>query len=178
MQTSHKTAIHRNKPSLTVRMIENFGLIKNRVFDFGCGTGKDVRYLKSKGFDVGFWDPFYFKEKSLSDFKPNSFQTVLCTYVLNVIHKDERIDAIGNIKKLLHKDGTVFFTVRTTQDILEKAKKNSWKQSLDGWITQKTTFQKGFTPEELELLIRDNGFRNVQTISKNPLIVKALPKFS
>ncbi|NDF26237.1 MAG: hypothetical protein EB153_01490, partial [Nitrosopumilaceae archaeon] len=77
------------------------------------------------------------------------------------------------IKKLLHKEGVVFFTVRTTQDILDKAKNNSWKKNLDGWITQKKTFQKGFTSEELESLIRDNGFRNVKTVSKNPLIVQA-----
>ncbi|NDB51113.1 MAG: methyltransferase domain-containing protein, partial [Nitrosopumilaceae archaeon] len=119
------------------------------------------------------WDPFYFKENELSNFKSNSFQTILCTYVLNVIHKNERIDAIKNIKKLLHKEGVVFFTVRTTQDILDKAKNNSWKKNLDGWITQKKTFQKGFTSEELESLIRDNGFRNVKTVSKNPLIVQA-----
>ena len=41
----HKTAIHRKKPSLTVRTIVKQGILKNSIFDFGCGTGQFAHML-------------------------------------------------------------------------------------------------------------------------------------
>ncbi len=169
---AHKTAIHRKKPSLTVKTLENQGVIKNRVFDFGCGVGSDVDYLKSKNYQISFWDPFYFPENPPLNYKANSFQTIFCTYILNVVSKNERTKAIKEIQRLLKKNGHVFFTVRSYSDIVEKAKENSWKKQSDGWITKRGTFQKGFKAIELELLLRKEGFKHVVSFSKNPLIVE------
>lgn len=169
----HKTAIHRKKPSFTVRILERQGIVKSKVFDFGCGTGGDAYFLKSKRYKVSFWDPYFFPKNSPSNFIPHSFRTIFSTYLLNVISKKERIEAIKKIQKLLHKKGKVFFTVRTFSDISEKARKNKWKKKADGWITKRGTFQKGFKSTELEKFIRKRGFKTVRTISKNPLIVEA-----
>lgn len=169
----HKTAIHRKKPSFTVRTLERQKAVTNKVFDFGCGTGSDAHFLKSKGYKVSFWDPYFFPKNSPSNFAPHSFRTVFSTYLLNVISKKERIDTIKKIHRLLHKEGKVFFTVRTFSDISEKARKNKWKKKADGWITKRGTFQKGFKPIELEKFIQKRGFKTVRTISKNPLIVEA-----
>jgi len=168
----HKSAIHRSKPSFSARTIEKRGLVKNHVFDFGCGTGKDAEYLKSKGYIVNFWDPHFHNEKPPSKYSSHSFDTILCTYILNVIQKDERIDVISKIRKLLHPKGHVFFTVRTDFDISYQAKKGDWIQKNDGWISKRGTFQKGFTSKELQSLLIKEGFTNVQTISKNPLIAE------
>jgi len=168
---SHKTAIHRTRPSYTVRTIENSGLVKNKVFDFGCGVGGDVNYLKSKVYELSFWDPYFFPENPPSNHSPHSFETIFCTYILNVINKKERIQAIKEIQRLLAKSGCVFFTVRTSSDIQEKAKKNTWKKQFDGWITKRGTFQKGFNSSELENFLLNSGFKHVKTVNQNPLIV-------
>ena len=170
---SYKTAIHRTNPSMTVKKIELLRLIKNQVFDYGCGTGKDVQYLKSRGYSVNFWDPYYFNKTPPSRFRAHSFRTIFCTYILNVIPSNERNDVIKKIQRLLHKDGKSFFTVRTSSDILERAKENRWKKRSDGWITKRGTFQKGFKPDELMNLIIKLGFKTARTISTNPLIIEA-----
>lgn len=169
----HKSAIHRSKPSYSARTIESRGLIKNPVFDYGCGTGTDANFLKSKGYKVDYWDPYFYNEKDPSKYSSHSFNTILCTYILNVIQKDERIDAIAKIKKLLHPEGSIFFTVRTDFDILYQATKNNWPKKNDGWVSQKGTFQKGFKPQELEELLQNHGFKTTHIFSKNPLIVEA-----
>lgn len=169
----HKTAIHRSKPSLTVRKIELLKLIENPVFDYGCGTGKDAQYLESKGYLVNFWDPYFFNKIPLSGFKSQSYRTIFCTYILNVIPNNERNGVIKNIQRLLEKNGKAFFTVRTSSDISDKAEKNGWKKELDGWITHRGTFQKGFNPDELSELITKDGFK-VRTISTNPVIIEAV----
>ena len=173
MQSSYKTAIHRTEPSFTVKTIEKSKLIKNQIFDYGCGMGKDVQYLESKGYSVSFWDPYFFSKTPPSSFRSHSFRTIFCTYILNVIPSKDRNDVIKKIQWLLYKEGKAFFTVRTSSDILEKARKNRWKKKSDGWITKRGTFQKGFKSDELMNLIIRNGFKTAQIISTNPLIIEA-----
>jgi len=86
----HKTAIHRKKPSFTVRTLERQKAVTNKVFDFGCGTGSDAHFLKSKGYKVSFWDPYFFPKNPPSNFAPHSFRTVFSTYLLNVISKKRK----------------------------------------------------------------------------------------
>ena len=83
----------------------------------------------SKKYKVSYWDPHYYPKNPPSNFTSHSFQTIFCTYILNVISKKERMVAIKKIQRLLHKDGKVFFTVRTSSDISEKASKNKWKKN-------------------------------------------------
>lgn len=168
----HKSAIHRTKPSHSARTIEQRGLVKNHVFDYGCGTGTDAEYLKSKGYNVSFWDPYFHNEKLPSEYPLHSFHTILCTYILNVIQKDDRIEVIAKIRKLLHPEGSVFFTVRTDFEIAYQVKRSNWIKNNDGWISKRGTFQKGFKSDELELLLKNEGFKNVYTICKNPLIIQ------
>ena len=167
----HKSAIHRSKPSYSARTIEKRSLVKNHVFDYGCGTGKDAEYLKSKGYKINFWDPHFHNEKDPSKYPPHSFDTILCTYILNVIQKDERIDVIAKIGKLLHPKGSIFFTVRTDSEISYQVKRSNWIKQNDGWISKRGTFQKGFNPNELESLLQNCGYQHVKTVNHNPLIV-------
>lgn len=169
----HNTAIHRTKPSLTAKTLEKQGIVKNKVFDYGCGTGFDAQYLISKGYSVNFWDPHFHNEKPPSKYPSNSFDTILCTYILNVIQKDERIDVIAKIRKLLHSEGSVFFTVRTDSEISYQVKRSNWIKKNDGWISKRGTFQKGFKPQELKELLQNQGFKTTHIFTKNPLIVEA-----
>jgi hypothetical protein len=170
---SQLTAIHRSQPSFTVRHIAKIGLIRPKVFDFGSGTGADVNFLRSLNYSAKSWDPFFNRKTPPLSFEPHQFKTIFCTYVLNVIPKRERDKVLKQIGKLLHKQGIAFITVRTSKDILDKAKSNDWHKKDDGWITKRGTFQKGFEPHELKSLVRRCGFQYALTLYTNPLIVIA-----
>ena len=75
---------------------------------------------------------------------------------------------------LIHwfQNGCIFFTVRTDFEIAYQVKRSNWIQNNDGWVSKRGTFQKGFKSDELESLLSSEGFKQVQTICKNPLIVE------
>lgn len=104
---SHLTAIQRTSLSYPARIVLNQKKIIGKVLDFGCGIGKDVELLKSKGIDIIGYDPFYF-----SDFPTEKFDTILCFYVLNVLLPEEQAEVLMNVSNLLKPDGKVYFAVR------------------------------------------------------------------
>ncbi len=65
------------------------GLIRRRVFDFGCGPGMDVAFLRSQGLDVTDYDPHY-----ASDLLAGCFDTTLCHYLLNVLLPEEQVPVL------------------------------------------------------------------------------------
>ena len=104
---SHLTAIQRTSLSYPARIILNQKKIIGKVLDFGCGIGKDVELLKSKGFDIVGYDPFYF-----SEFPAEKYDTILCFYVLNVLLPEEQAEVLMNVSNLLKPNGKAFFAVR------------------------------------------------------------------
>jgi len=104
---SHLTAIQRTSLSYPARIVLNQKKIIGKVLDFGCGIGKDVELLKSKGFDIEGYDPFYF-----SEFPTEKYDTILCFYVLNVLLPEEQAEVLMNVSKLLKPNGKAFFAVR------------------------------------------------------------------
>lgn len=108
---SHLTAKERDVPSLPVRILSDKKLITGRTLDFGCGFGKDVEFLKTKGFDVSAFDPHYFPT-----LPKGKFDTILCFYVLNVLFPEEQTDVLMRISHLLNPSGTAYFAVRRDID--------------------------------------------------------------
>lgn len=110
--TSYKTAIHRTKMSAPAEYINNKQLIIGKSLDFGCGLGKDADLL---GIDK--FDPHYF---NISTSGP--YDTILCTYVLNVITPSLERKVLKSIQELLSDTGTAYITVRRdiTQDTYTK----------------------------------------------------------
>ena len=104
---SHLTAIERTSLSYPARIVLNQKKIIGKVLDFGCGIGKDVELLKSKGFDIIGYDPFYFPE-----FPRERFDTILCFYVLNVLLPEEQAEVLMNVSNLLKPNGKAYFAVR------------------------------------------------------------------
>jgi hypothetical protein len=101
--STHKTAITRSSLSVPARNLQESGLIRGRVLDYGSGRGGDASFLKSDSYD-----PYY-----NSTHPEGPYDTILCTYVLNVLESAaERVLVISKIKKLLAKDGTAYVTVR------------------------------------------------------------------
>jgi len=167
---SELTAIHRSRPSVAVRLCNDLGLVRSRIYDYGCGTGQDISFLQSLSYDVAGWDPFYRKDMPPSSFPSRAFKSIFCTYVLNVIQKNDRISVVKEIKRILAADGYAFVTVRSALDIEDKALKGNWKKYRDGWLSKRGTFQKGFSSVELDSVLHKCGFTRTLTISKNPVI--------
>lgn len=110
---SHKTAITRKKASTPCRWLEHNGFIEGRTLDFGCGKGTDADYLYCERYD-----PYYF-----SELPSGQFNTILCTYVLNVLLPEQRTYAINHLLGLLAPGGTAYITVR--RDI----RNNGWTKA-------------------------------------------------
>lgn len=75
--TSHRTAVARTRPSAPVRFLLAAGLLRGRLLDWGCGRGLDAAYLGADAYDP-YWRP------EMPD-RRRRYDTVLCTYVLNVL---------------------------------------------------------------------------------------------
>lgn len=104
---SHKTAIGRTKPSAPARLLVSQGLIKGLdygyVLDYGCGRGFDASYY---GWER--YDPYYCPDLRIF----RDYDTILCSYVLNTLHKREEAKILTHIQDLLASDGVAYITVR------------------------------------------------------------------
>jgi DNA phosphorothioation-associated putative methyltransferase len=114
------------------------GLISpsNTVFDFGCGHGADIRFLKKAGFAVTGWDPHFCPSERLS-----AADCVNLGYVLNVIEDPiERRQTLQNAFELARR--VLVVAVRVDQAL------NDATEFSDGLITKAGSFQKLFRQEE------------------------------
>ena len=108
MDKSYLTAIARTTPSAPVRWLQTEGHLKGRVLDFGSGKGFDAEYLGCAQFD-----PYYHPEAPTG-----KFDTVLCTYVFNVLPKEEEWGVLCGILDKLRDGGSAYVTVRNDQRLL------------------------------------------------------------
>lgn len=108
---NHLTAKERDRLSFPARILLNKNLIQGKTLDFGCGFGKDVELLKSKGVEITGYDKHHFPE-----YPAGKFDTILCIYVLNVLLPEEQTDVLIEISRLLKPGGKAYFAVR--RDIL------------------------------------------------------------
>jgi ATP adenylyltransferase len=104
---SHLTAKERDKLSYPARLLFDKGLLKGKILDFGCGFGKDVEILQSKGLDIQGYDRHYFPT-----YPQEKFDTIICFYVLNVLMLEEQTNVLLEISKLLNPGGKAYFAVR------------------------------------------------------------------
>jgi diadenosine tetraphosphate (Ap4A) HIT family hydrolase len=104
---SHLTAKKRESLSFPAKILFNKNLLNGDVLDFGCGFGKDVELLKSKGVKIEGYDKHYFPKY------PNKrFDTILCFYVLNVLLPEEQASVLMELSQLIKPTGKVYIAVR------------------------------------------------------------------
>ena len=108
MIETHNTAITRKGPSSPLLTLEKMGLINGETLDYGCGRGADGRYLQSKNIDADSYDPFW----NPISLKENQYDTILCTYVLNVIEEKEEDGLLSSILSCLKPNGKAYLSVR------------------------------------------------------------------
>lgn len=102
MEHSWRTAIARAKPSAPARWAEARGYLIGRVLDYGCGRGADV-----EAFGLVAYDPHWAPLRPVG-----AFDTVLCTYVLNVVDASTQREILADIASLLKPKGVAWISVR------------------------------------------------------------------
>ncbi|WP_204137856.1 DNA phosphorothioation-associated putative methyltransferase [Halomicronema sp. CCY15110] len=141
----HKAAIARVTASKPVRLAVEADLFPpdTTYFDYGCGHGADIEYIKRLGLNSSGWDPH---------FQPDVLQTpadvVNLGYIINVIEdtaerREALINAWGLAQKVLIVAAQVLIDDRTRGVIAYG----------DGIITSRNTFQKYYEQEELKSYI-------------------------
>jgi DNA phosphorothioation-associated putative methyltransferase len=142
----HRTAISRQHLSAPFQILDKFGYLNGdySIFDYGCGRGEDLKLLGDMGIDAEGWDPHYFPHHAL-----NKADLVNLGFVINVIEDlQERNHALQNSFALANNFLVVSAmreTPRRTADL---------KTHGDGTLSRINTFQKYFTPDELQNYVR------------------------
>lgn len=104
---SHLTIKDRKYPSFPTKYLFRNKKITGKVLDFGCGTGVDVQYLKSKKIEITGYDPHYFPH-----FPESTYDTIICNYVLNILLPEEQSHVLMAVSELLNVKGKAYFSVR------------------------------------------------------------------
>ena len=105
---SYKTAMSRKGASAPLKFLYSKNMISGTVLDYGCGKGSDAKHLIDSGFDAKGYDPYW----NPIDIDNQKFDTILCTYVFNVLDYEEEELLLSSIKNHLKDDGQAYITVR------------------------------------------------------------------
>lgn len=104
-----RTAITRGGPSAPAKTLHRKKLIRGKVLDYGSGRGEDAKWLRAQGFKVTAYDPYHGPKK-----KPaGAYDTILVTYVLNVLPAKLQTELVRSVCKLLAPGGRAYLTART-----------------------------------------------------------------
>ena len=134
-----QTAIRRYWCSRPIALAMAQGLIdtSRSVFDYGCGHGEDVEYLRKEGVWVAGWDPSFTPQNSIQE-----ADVVNLGFVLNVIEDpSERRDTLKKAFSLARQ--FLIVSVRVDRTPARTTDFN------DGHMTSRGTFQKIFTQVEI-----------------------------
>lgn len=129
----HLTAIARKTASAPARYLDSLGLIQGRTLDYGCGRGKDADTYGIEKFDTHY-----------SPQRPEgTFDTILCTYVLNVVTEEEQETILQDILSLMNTGGKAYISVR--------------RDFKEDYVSSKGTLQR-FVTLPLQVLKKTAGF--------------------
>lgn len=138
-----RTAIRRTSCSRPIARALADGLISHatKVFDYGCGYGNDIQFLRSRGIEANGWDPYHHPQNKIEP-----ADVVNLGYVLNVIENPvERQDTLQRAFSLAK--NLLIVSVR-----VERALDDALAYS-DGVVTKRGTFQKIYTSAELRSFV-------------------------
>lgn len=155
------------------------------VVDAGAGLGLGSLSAKERGANLitvepnpqkGFEPDFNY----LDDVPDNVADKLVNMNVLNVVEKDVRDNLVQQIGRVLKENGSGIINTRSAAEV--NAAKNKIK-SGDGWIIgtgKERTFQKGFTPKELQEYVKQilgQGFavEPVKNLSGSSVKITKLP---
>ena len=138
-----RTTPRRSEPSRPVRAIVDRAILQpgDSIFDYGCGYGTDLRYLRSLGYPSSGFDPAHHPGT------PQPADVVLLLFVLNVIEAPaERERVLWEAFSLAGRA----LVVAVTFGCVPKC----WKPYGDGHITTWKTFEKLYSAAEIRSYLR------------------------
>ena len=144
----HKTAISRGNLSSPVARAVNDGIIhpEKTFFDYGCGKGDDIAYLKLNGFNASGWDPVHDSDNPIV-----TSDVVNLGFVLNVIENvNERRDTLRKAFELAQRVLIVSVMLDTDSNKPTRAVPHG-----DGLITSRGTFQKLYSQSDFKAYVTD-----------------------
>lgn len=153
----HLTAISRNDFSSPIKIALKDQIINvsRSFFDYGCGKGTDVEFLKEIGVSASGWDPAHGTE----NIPVAGADIVNIGYVINVIENpSERIEVLQNAYALAEKILIVSVLLDVESNRATRAVPHN-----DGILTSRGTFQKFYTQSELKQFIKET--LNVEPVS-------------
>jgi len=172
LQRAGRTAMFRKEASLPARLLVSKKLLNGRIFDWGCGRGRDVEYFVKSGFDAVGWDPVHFPGHKPWGIENGLFQWVHCAFVINTLpFPSQRLNLIKEIYEFLPQEGHLALATRSEYEI-ESKRKPSWKKFSDGWITSRGTFTRGFDTDEILSLV-GTFFTDTRLLSSDPILIAA-----
>lgn len=133
-----QSAIRRVSCSRPIALALADGIITTTtdVFDYGCGRGADIRYLRSRRILANGWDPHYQPKHKITPAK-----VVNLGYVLNVIESPaERDETVVRAFALAQQ--VLIVSVRVEIALVDA------EQYGDGVLTSRGTFQKIYSQAE------------------------------
>lgn len=137
----HRTAIRRTTLSRPVQLVLEAGLLTrdDGLFDYGCGRGDDVAFLRGMGYQADGWDPAHAPEA-----QRRPADVVNLGYVVNVIEEPaERAAVLRQAWELSRRLLVVAARLTGEADGLVG------KELGDGCLTGRDTFQRFYTQQEL-----------------------------
>ncbi|NEP17778.1 MAG: DNA phosphorothioation-associated putative methyltransferase [Leptolyngbya sp. SIO4C1] len=141
----HKAAIARAKASKPIRLAVEAGLFEAGAsfFDYGCGHGADVEYMRRLGHNSDGWDPYF-----RPDIEHCTADIVNLGYVINVVEDmAERREALLRAWALTRR------ILIVAAQVLINDRARGVVAYGDGIITRRNTFQKYYEQEELKTYI-------------------------
>lgn len=122
----------------------------NDILDYGAGLGRaseEMGFDSFEPFPKGGFTPTYTDSSQIS----REYKGVINNAVLNVLPRQQRVEAVRGIGKSLAVGGKAVIMARGRGFLKSLVNPRPYE---DGVITGKDTFQKGFTKQELIDFIR------------------------
>lgn len=141
-----------------------------RILDYGSGRLRNAKYLSSKGLNVSVLDTDFQIQRTpneeligyenvftVENYEPSeNFDSVLCSFVLNVIPTiEERNRTLDNIHRSLKDDGQLFLEVRGHKGIQKNKFKEPYNDGFAVGRNQVKTFQKPYSKDDVTDLLKE-----------------------
>jgi 2-polyprenyl-3-methyl-5-hydroxy-6-metoxy-1,4-benzoquinol methylase len=129
-------AIRRLTVSRTARILEEQGLLRGRILDYGCGFGFDADHFGWEAFD-----PRY--RQMLPE---GQFDTIVCNHVANMLTRKSRQELFSTLQALLTPQGMAYVSVSRK---IPKAGKIAMRKRIQNYVV--LTLPSLFCDKELEI---------------------------